>query len=138
MGVYSTLGEDFDFEIVDEFLSHYHFMCESMEPLIIGLESSEKYSQNIEALFRLFHNIKSASGYLKITPLNKLATLSEEVLEECRLVDGAGSSELVDWLILVSDQLLAYEDDLENDSDAFSQLNHEIIKVPTKFITKPH
>jgi two-component system chemotaxis sensor kinase CheA len=134
MGVYSTLGEDFDFEIVDEFLSHYHFMCESMEPLIIGLESSENYSQNIEALFRIFHNIKSASGYLKITPLNKLATLAEEVLEECRLVDGAGSSELVDWLIVVSDQLLAYENDLESDLEEFSPLEHNIIKVPTKLI----
>jgi two-component system chemotaxis sensor kinase CheA len=134
MGVFSSIGGDFDYDIVEEFLAHYSFMCETMESLIIGLKDSSKYSKNINELFRIFHNIKSASGYLNIIPLNKLVTLTEEVLEECRIVDGEGSEELIDWLILVSDQLYKYKEDLEEDREEFSSLNPNIIKVPTIFI----
>jgi len=134
MGVFAQLEGEFDYEIVEEFFSHFTFMTESMENLIVGLAHKEKYTANINQLFRVFHNIKSATGYLKITPINKLVTLVEEILEECRLVEGVGSEELISWLILVSDQLALYREDLEKDAETFCQLNHLIIKVPTKFI----
>ncbi len=134
MGVFASIEAEFDYEIVEEFFSHYAFMSEAMEKLIIGLCDEGKYLENINELFRICHNIKSATGYLKITPINKLVTLAEETLEECRLVEGKGSEELINWLILVSDQLNLYKEDLENDSETFSSLNHLIIKVPTKFI----
>jgi len=134
MGVFSALEGEFDYEIVEEFFSHYTLMTESMENLIVGLADSEKYTNNINELFRICHNIKSATGYLKIEPINKLVTLAEEVLEECRLVEGRGDAALINWLILVSDQLASYKEDLEEDRESFSSLNHFIIRVPTKFI----
>ena len=134
MGIFTDLEAEYDYEIVEEFFSHFSFMQDSMENLIINLKDREKYLTNINQLFRLFHNIKSATAYLKITPINKLATLAEETLEECRLVDGEGSEELISWLISVCDQLGDYKEDLEKDREAFSLLNRNIIKVPTKFI----
>jgi two-component system chemotaxis sensor kinase CheA len=134
MGVFTALERDFDLEIVEEFLSHYSFMTEAMEPLIIGLEKPELYTNNINELFRIFHNIKSASGYLKIEALNKLVTLGEEVLEECRKVEGIASDELVSWLLLISDQLALYKDNLEQDVDNFTPINHNIIKVPREYL----
>ena len=134
MGIFADLESEYDYEIVEEFISHYSYMSEVMENLIIGIKDEEKYLKNINELFRIFHNIKSATAYLKITPINKLVTLAEETLEECRLVEGEGSEELVNWLISVNDQLADYKGNLENDSDEFSPLNHNIIKVPTKFI----
>ena len=134
MGVYAALEGEFDYEIVEEFLSHFTIMSDSLERLIIGLKQEESYSANINEIFRIFHNIKSATGYLKITPINKLVTLAEEILEECRLVEGVGSDSLINWLILVSDQLSIYREDLEKDAETFSSLNHLIIKVPTQFI----
>ncbi len=134
MGVYTALESEFDYEIVEEFFSHYTFMTESMENLIVGLADSAQYTNNINELFRICHNIKSATGYLKIEPINKLVTLAEEVLEECRLVKGRGDEALINWLILVSDQLANYREDLEEDREVFSSLNHHIIKIPTKFI----
>jgi len=134
MGVFAQIEGEFDYEIVEEFFSHYSFMTESMEKLIVGLSDESKYLHNINELFRICHNIKSATGYLKITPINKLVTLAEETLEECRLVEGQGSEVLISWLILVSDQLADYKEDLEKDRELFSPLNHLIIKVPTKFI----
>jgi two-component system chemotaxis sensor kinase CheA len=134
MGVYSALEGEFDYEIVEEFLSHFTIMSEALERLIVGLKHEEKYLVNINEIFRIFHNIKSATAYLKITPIQKLVTLGEEILQECRLVEGRGSEELINWLILVSDQLNLYKEDLESDADDFSPLNHLIIKLPTKFI----
>jgi len=133
MGVFAQIEGEFDYEIVEEFFSHYSFMTESMEKLIVGLCDETKYLRNVNELFRICHNIKSSTGYLKIEPINKLVTLAEETLEECRLVEGKGSEALINWLILVSDQLNDYKEDLENDKESFSPLNHLIIKVPTKF-----
>ncbi len=134
MGIFKELEGEFDYDIVEEFLGHFGFMIDSLEPLIIDLEKSEKFSTNIDKLFRIFHNIKSASGYLKIDSINKLSTLAEETLEECRLVDGSGSDELIDWLLAVSDQMANYKQDLDNDRDKFTSTSPKLIRVPKKFV----
>lgn len=134
MGVFTNLEEEFDYAIVEEFFSHFSFMVESLENLIINLEHKEQYNTNINEIFRIFHNIKSASGYLKIEPINKIVTLGEEVLEECRHLEGSASDKLINWLLLLNDQLQLYKKDLENDSEALSPINHNIIKVPTTYL----
>ncbi len=134
MGVYTALEGEFDYEVVEDFICHFSLMSESMENLIQGLVHAHYYSDNINQLFRIFHNIKSATGYLKITPIHKLVSLAEEILEECRLEEGIGSEELISWLLLVSDQLSSYREDLEVDAESFSAFNAHIIKVPIKFI----
>jgi len=134
LGVFSDLEAEFNIEIVEEFFSHFSFMIDSLETLIIGLEKEELYSDNINQIFRIFHNIKSASGYLKLNSINKVVTLGEEVLEECRHYTGSASEELVNWLLVISDQLYLYKKDLENDSEVLSPINHDIIKVPTKYL----
>ena len=65
------LEAEFDVEIVEEFFSHYSFMIEALEPLIIGLEKEELYPNNINEMFRIFHNIKSSTGYLKLNAIIK-------------------------------------------------------------------
>ena len=132
MGILAKLEIDYDLDIVEEFISHFSFMCESLETLIINLEKEEYYSENIQELFRIFHNIKSASGFLNLEVMVKLATLTEEVLEEARLLEGPATAEFVDWLLKVSDQLELYRQNLENDSEEFSAFNSEIMMIPTK------
>jgi two-component system chemotaxis sensor kinase CheA len=134
MGIFTDLEVEFDVEIVEEFFSHYSFMIEALERLIIGLENEELYTNNINEIFRIFHNIKSSSAYLKIKPMNKVVTLGEEVLEECRNLEGVASEELINWLLLLSDQLTLYKKDLEEDHGELSQINHNIIKVPVKYL----
>ncbi len=134
MGVFTDLEAEYDLEIVEEFFSHYTFMIEALESLIIGLEKKELYKSNIDEIFRIFHNIKSSSAYLKIVEINKIVTLGEEVLEECRKVDGKASDTLVAWLLLLSDQLQVYKEDLEQNREKMSKTNHNIIKVPTKYL----
>ena len=130
MGLFSQLEVDFDLEIVEDFVSHYGIMCETMEPLIIGLEKKELYMNNIAELFRIFHNLKSAAGFLKLEPIIKLATLCEDVAEEARILDGPATDEFIDWLLLISDQFDKYRVNIEEDDEYFGMLEPLIIKVP--------
>jgi len=130
MGIFSQMELDFDLEIVEDFVTHYGIMCESMEPLVIGLAKEHLYKENIGELFRIFHNIKSAAGFVRLDPIIKLAALCEEVIEEARIIKGPASDAFIDWLLLVSDQFNIYRQDVENDVAHFSMLNPLIIKVP--------
>ena len=130
MGVFTALERDFDLEIVEDFASHYGIMCETMEPLIIGLGKQEYYENNIRELFRIFHNIKSAGGFLKLDPIIKLATLCEDVAEEARTLNGPATDEFIDWLLMVSDQFEKYRINIEEDDEYFGMLEPLIIKVP--------
>ncbi len=131
MGIKKKLFDEYDYDIIDDFLIHYSIMTYQMENLIIYLSKKEQYKQNIEELFRIAHNIKSATMFLKIDPISKLAILTEEVLEEARELDGPANDEFIDWLLAVKDQFAKYNDDINNDSDIFSDLDTNIIKIPT-------
>jgi len=131
VGIKKKLFDEYDYDIVDDFLIHYSVMTYQMENLIIYLSKKEQYKQNIEELFRIAHNIKSATMFLKIDPISKLAILTEEVLEEARELDGPANDEFIDWLLAVKDQFAKYNDDIDNDSDIFSDLDTNIIKIPT-------
>ncbi len=131
MGIQQKLFDDYDYDIVDEFITHFSIMTYQMENLIIYLAKKEQYKENIEELFRIAHNIKSAAGFLKIEPILKLATLLEEVLEEAREIEGPANDDFIDWLLAIKDQFDKYKDDLENDAEEFSDLDTNIIKIPT-------
>lgn len=131
MGIKKKLFDEYDYDIVNDFLIHYSIMTYQMENLIIYLSKREQYKQNIEELFRIAHNIKSATMFLKIDPISKLAILTEEVLEEARELDGPANDEFIDWLLAVKDQFAKYNDDIDNDSEIFSDLDTNIIKIPT-------
>lgn len=131
MGMLTQLEIDFDLEIVEDFLSHFAIMCNSMEPLAIDLSNSTHYKDSINDLFRIYHNIKSSSGFLKLDPIIKLSSLVEEVLEEARTLNGPASDELIDWLLLISDQFEKYRLDVEEDAEHFTLLDPLIIKLPT-------
>lgn len=131
MGMLTQLEIDYDLEIVEDFLSHYAIMCDSMEPLAINMGNEPYYKESVNDLFRIYHNIKSSSGFLKLDPITKLASLGEEILEEARTITGPANDEFIDWLLLVSDQFGRYRLDIEEDREHFSLLDPLIIKLPT-------
>ncbi|EDZ63317.1 protein containing histidine kinase phosphotransfer (Hpt) region [Sulfurimonas gotlandica GD1] len=129
MGIRSDLDSNFDFEIVDEFLDHYSMMVESMEVMILDLEKPNKYSRSIDELFRVFHNIKSASGYLKIAPMAKLSAFVEDVLEELRKTHELPNGDIVTWLLAISDMYSQWQDDLKLDNN-LSHIKYSLLKTP--------
>ncbi len=130
MGIRSDLEADFDFEIVDEFLDHFAIMVESMEIMIMDLSHNEAmYRRAVDELFRVFHNIKSASGYLKITPMFKLASFVEDALESLRQTEPPVSAETTDWLLAISDMFAQWQDDLKLDNE-LSKIKYALLKIP--------
>jgi len=129
MGVRSNLDANFDFEIVDEFLDHYSMMVESMEVMIIDLSKPNNYDRSVNELFRVFHNIKSASSYLKLASMSKLASFVEDELEALRRKKPPVSDETTNWLLDISDMFATWQDDLKLDND-LSRIRYSLLKIP--------
>jgi len=129
MGIKSNLDASFDYEIVDEFLDHYSMMVESMEVMILDLSKSHMQSRSVDELFRVFHNIKSASGYLKIEPMTRLAALVEDALEELRQSTKPVNEETITWLLQISDMFAVWNDNIKLDED-LSKVRFSLLKVP--------
>ena len=100
MGILKRLEIDYSYDIVEEFLSHYALMCDLLEPLIINLGRADKYKDSILELTRIFHNIKSAAGFMHLDPILKLTTLAEEITQEARSLKGPANDKFIDWLLL--------------------------------------
>lgn len=129
MGVRSDLDANFDFEIVDEFLDHYAMMVESMEVMIMDLNKPNSYQRSINELFRVFHNIKSASGFLKLIPMSRLAAFVEDELEILRNTETPINDETISWLLNISDMFAKWQDDLKLDNK-LSKINYSLLKIP--------
>ena len=129
MGITSDLNSNFDFEIVDEFLDHYSMMVESMEVMILDLEKPNKYKRSVDELFRVFHNIKSASGYLEILPMSKLSAFVEDALEELRQTEELPNDDIIAWLLTISDMYAQWQDDFKLDNE-LSHVKYSLLKTP--------
>jgi two-component system chemotaxis sensor kinase CheA len=129
MGIRSDLDTNFDFEIVDEFLDHYSIMVDSMEVMIIDLQKPNMYERSINELFRVFHNIKSAAGYLNIKQMHKLAAFVEDALEELRNKKPPVSDETINWLLSISDMFALWQEDLKMDNK-LSKIKYSLLKIP--------
>jgi len=130
LGILDKLEVDFEYDLIDEFVGHFGFMCDSLEELCLGLEKPEKYENDVQELFRIFHNIKSATSYFKLEPMIKLATLVEDILEEARVKKGPATQEFIDWLLVVSDQLGKWRADLEQNKEQLTPFNHMLVRIP--------
>ncbi len=129
MGIRSGLEANFDFEIIDEFLDHYAMMTEIMEGLMVDLSNPERFHRSIEELFRIFHNIKSASGYLQIEPMARLAAFTEDALEQLRAKDKRVNEETITWLISVADMFQQWQEDLKMDNE-LSKVHFSLLILP--------
>ena len=139
MGILKQLESDYDVDIVDEFLTHFSLMSTSLEPLIINLGRAEYFENNVNEIFRIFHNIKSACSFLHLDPLFKFAKLCEDLMEDARgkIAPGArASDEFIDWLLLASDELELYRKDIENDAEYFHIFNSKLVLFPADLIAE--
>jgi len=129
MGIRTDLEKEFDFEIVDDFVEHFEFMVYAMESIIISLEDVKQYEVNVNELFRIFHNIKSASAFLNIKFLNRLSFLAEDLLSDLRNQEKLENSSVIEWLLKVSDQLHIWKDNLVNDTE-LAKFDSTLLFIP--------
>jgi len=129
MGIRSDLEANFDFDIVDEFLDHYSLMVESMEIMILDLAKTSMYERSVNELFRVFHNIKSASSYLKIESMSKLAAFVEDELETLRSKKGPAQEETINWLLEISDMFATWNNEIKVDTK-LSKVKISLLSTP--------
>lgn len=129
MGIRRELEADFDFEIIDEFLDHSAMMIEVMEGLIVDLGSEQRYTRSLDELFRIFHNLKSAAGFLQMEPMVRLATLVEDALEQLRSYPGPANDDVVNWLLAINDIFLRWQDDLKLDNE-LTKIQFSLLRLP--------
>ena len=129
MGIKSDLENTFDFDIVDEFFDHFSLMSDSMEVIILDLSNPEMHRRSLDELFRIFHNVKSASGFLKITSMHRLASFVEDALDILRENGKPVTQETIDWLLLISDMFSSWNTDFVQDRP-LSKITYSLLKLP--------
>ncbi|MCR8689515.1 MULTISPECIES: phosphorelay protein [Campylobacter] len=135
MGLLKQLEADYDLDIIEDYLTHFGVMTGLLDKLIVNLSRDDEFDASSYELNRIFHNIKTASEYLKLSPIVKLTTIVEDItnrLKSRRGVGATASNELIDWLLLVADQMQGYLDDIENDEIYLRILNPKIIAIPNE------
>ncbi len=129
MGARRDLEANYDFEIVDEFLDHYSMMVDVMDTLAVDLQNAERYARSVDELFRIFHNIKSASSFLQLEPMTRLSKFVEDVLEKMRELDGPASESTINWFMDVNELFMRWQDDLKLDNE-LSKIKFSLLKLP--------
>lgn len=137
MGLLTELEAKYDFDVIDDFMTHFGVMSLSLDPLIVGLSNSQKFEQSVSEILRIFTNLRSASNFLKLEPIARLMGLCLnlcESLNESKKPGCTASDELIDWLLLAADQIEIYRKNLENDDVYFGIINPNLIKTPMELI----
>lgn len=130
MGIVKRLEVEFEWDMVEEFLGHFAMMCEPMEQLVVGLEKPQFYARNIQELFRIFTNIKSATSYFALPMIPKMAQLAESLLDEASVESGPASQEFIAWMLLVSDQFGRWRYELDHDAESLSATDKRLLRLP--------
>ena len=126
MGVQDYLYSEFDREIVEEFLMMLDILEDNLDLVIEGLYTD--YENNINELFRMFHNLKSATGFLKLERINKFSHFVENILEKARK-KSKPTEDLTNWLFDVADQFHIWYKNI-NKNEELAPLNPKVLKIP--------
>lgn len=102
-----------DMGAMEEFRDLYLDYVEQSEKLIFELKTNERYKSATTQLFRLFHSLKALTGYLNIMPSYKVIKTVEDVLCILRHKKPPVSNEVVDWLLIVNDHILGWQQAIE-------------------------
>jgi len=127
MGIQDYLYSEFESEIVEEFLMMLDSVEDSLDFIINDLENN--YEDSINELFRIFHNLKSATAFLKIKRFNSYTKLVEAILEKARKYKSLPSEELVDWLFTAAEQFHIWYEDIDNNRE-LSPIIPKLLKIP--------
>ena len=125
MNIQDYLYSEFDSSIVEEFLMMLDIMEDTLD---LTIERLQEDSSAINDLFRMFHNLKSATGFLKIKRMHNFAHFVEDILDEVREKQKI-NDELIDWLFKVADQFHQWYKDINQNAE-LSHVNPQILKVP--------
>ncbi|MEJ5260276.1 MAG: chemotaxis protein CheA [Anaerohalosphaeraceae bacterium] len=73
-----------DAPLVQDFLNESREHLESAETALLSLEADPTNTETLNQIFRGFHTIKGMAGFLNLTAINRLAHVSENLLDRAR------------------------------------------------------
>ena len=125
MKIQDYLYSEFDSSIVEEFLMMLDIMEDTLD---LTIERLQEDSSVINDLFRMFHNLKSATGFLKIKRMHNFAHFVEDILEEAREKQKI-NDELIDWLFKIAHQFHEWYKDIDENTK-LSPIDPQILRFP--------
>ena len=129
MAVLTNLYENFDGDVIEQFLMMLDITEDNIDIVIENLKVD--YENSINDLFRLFHNLKSATGFLKLKRIHNFAHFVEDILDKARgkKLSDEELQKLIDWLFLVASQFHEWYMNITQDEE-LAPLNPKILKIP--------
>lgn len=98
-----TVNSSEDVVVYNEFVSESGDHIDNVESDILSAENTSNIKEKVDNIFRAFHSIKGAAGFLGLTAINKLCHECENTLDNIR-------KNVVDLTPQISDALLAASD----------------------------
>jgi chemotaxis protein histidine kinase CheA len=123
VGVKDYLYSEFDSSIVDEFLMMLDTIEDNLDFLLEELENNPEV---VNDLFRMFHNLKSATAFLKLTRISNYAHLIEDILDKVRGKDKI-PEDVIDWLFDVTAQIHKWYEEIDQNKE-LSKSDMSILK----------
>jgi len=110
----------FDYEIFEMFKDQCYSQLPTMESKILSLEDPVNFKENINDLFRIFHNYKSTTKYLGLDSIYKVVNKTEDVLGGLRSSSSLKDENVIQWLLQIKDQFEVWMDEMELGLNTFS------------------
>jgi len=96
---------DEDKEIIADFVAESLENLGTIEVKLMDLEQNPSDLDTINAIFRPFHTVKGVSGFLNFNKINKLAHISENLLDKARNGELSIEGEIIDVILNSVDTL---------------------------------
>jgi two-component system, chemotaxis family, sensor kinase CheA len=105
------MNAEFDLELRQDFLVEAGELLQRLGEQLIGLETSPRDSELLNAVFRAFHTVKGGAGFLALEPMVVLCHHAEDLLNEARngsvLLGASHMDALLEALDLLNDMMAA-------------------------------
>lgn len=121
------MAQEYDWDIYDIFKEQLDLQLPQIESHILSLDKRESIEDNIDDLFRAFHNYKATSKYLSLTPFSELVIKVENVLSSLREDSSVLQDSIVDWLFQVKDQLEVWSKQMDTRETELSDFSNDLI-----------
>jgi two-component system, chemotaxis family, sensor kinase CheA len=121
-----------DAELLKEFAAESREHLQNIETGILVLEDSPINSETLNSIFRAFHTFKGGSGFLNLTPINKLAHDLENLLDLARQQKIAITQPIIEIILHGGDALKQFIDSIE--LQISGEAPHSPIVIPTEHL----
>jgi len=121
----SIIGDE-DKEIIADFVAESLENLSTIEVKLMDLEQDPSDLDTINAIFRPFHTVKGVSGFLNFNKINKLAHISENLLDKARNGELSIEGEVIDVILESVDTLKKMIENVQATLDTGTPLEGDI------------